>query len=56
MENINEKKLFPENTPLAMCYVPFQTYGETYAENTALENGTVFPELYFPFLGEEAEK
>ena len=48
----NETSLFPENTPLAMCYVPFQKYDETYPENIALEKGTVFPELYFPFLGD----
>lgn len=46
--NISE---FPENTPLAMCYVPYQEYGKTYAENVALEKGTIFPDLYFPFLG-----
>ena len=51
----NETGIFPENTPFAMCYVPFQTYDTTYAENTALEKGTIFPELYFPFLGGEAE-
>ncbi|MCD7730280.1 MAG: spore coat associated protein CotJA [Oscillospiraceae bacterium] len=36
-----------------MCYVPFQSFGETYAENTALEVGTVFPDLDFPFEGRE---
>lgn len=51
----NETSTFPENTSLAMCYVPFQTYDTTYAENTALEKGTIFPELYFPFLGGEVE-
>ena len=48
----NETSLFPEDTPLAMCYVPSQKYDTTYAENIALEKGTVFPELYFPFLGD----
>lgn len=46
---------FPEDTPLAMCYVPWQEYGETYNENTALEKGTIFPDLYFPFQGKGAE-
>lgn len=44
---------FPEDTPLAMCYVPFQQLERTYAENVALERGTIFPELDFPFLGRE---
>lgn len=47
-----ETSLFPEDTPLAMCYVPFQKFDTTYSENIALEKGTVFPELYFPFLGD----
>ena len=52
----SEKSLFPKDTPLAMCYVPFQTYDTTYAENVAIEKGTIFPELYFPFLGGEVTK
>lgn len=50
----NEISRFPKDTTLAMCYVPFQEFGKTYAENVALEKGTIFPELYFPFLGGEA--
>ena len=42
---------FPEDTPLAMSYVPWQKYDEVYGENTALEKGTIFPDLYFPFKG-----
>ncbi len=51
--NSYEISKFPAETPLAMCYVPFQSFGETYAENTALEVGTVFPDLDFPFEGRE---
>ncbi len=40
---------FPEHTPLAMAYVPFQQWGETYSEDEALRCGTLFPELNFPF-------
>ncbi|HPY86260.1 spore coat associated protein CotJA [Ruminococcus sp. XPD3002] len=40
---------FPQNTPLAMAYVPFQQWGETYQHDDALEYGTLFPELNFPF-------
>ncbi len=51
------KGRFPENTPLAMAYVPFQSWEDTYAENVALAKGTIFPSLDLPFLGREgAEK
>lgn len=47
---------FPENTPLAMAYVPFQTWDCIYDENTAFCQGTVFPQLDFPFCGEEVAR
>jgi hypothetical protein len=47
----NNMSVFPADTPLAMCYVPFQSYGDVYTENQALEEGTVFPDLDFPFEG-----
>lgn len=40
---------FPENTPLAMAYVPFQQWGEVYDEDDALCAGTLFPALDLPF-------
>ena len=43
------KRRLPENMPLAMAYVPYQSY----AENTALAKGTIFPSLDLPFLGRE---
>lgn len=36
---------------LAMAYVPIQNWEEMYSEEKALEVGTVFPSLNFPFLG-----
>lgn len=47
------KGRFHENMPLAMAYVPYQSWEETYAENTALAKGTIFPSLDLPFLGRE---
>lgn len=41
---------FPRNTPLAMAYVPFQQWNETYDDDKALARGTLFPELDLPFL------
>lgn len=51
---INENKnIFPEETPIGMCYVPFQQWETPYAENMALERGTMFPGLDKPFCGKE---
>ncbi len=44
---------FPQETPLAMAYVPLQMWGETYSESEVLCNGTLFPELNLPFEAEE---
>lgn len=37
--------------PLAMAYVPWQIWGKRFEIDKALNNGTLFPELYKPFLG-----
>jgi hypothetical protein len=39
--------------PIAMSYVPWQQWKDTYDAEIALERGTIFPELDFPFLGTE---
>ena len=50
--NMNgQGSLFPDNTPLAMAYVPFQQWGETYSDDKALSSGTLFPQLDLPFVG-----
>ena len=51
--NNGEKSPFPAETPIGMCYVPFQQWEEPYAENVALERGTIFPSLDLPFTGKE---
>ncbi|MBR6812137.1 MAG: spore coat associated protein CotJA [Oscillospiraceae bacterium] len=35
--------------PLAMAYVPPQSWGEIYPNDRALERGTLFPALDLPF-------
>lgn len=35
---------------LAMAYVPWQCFSNTYEPDHALEVGTIFPELDMPFL------
>ena len=34
---------------LAQVYIPMQIYGETFDLRTALNRGTLFPELYRPY-------
>lgn len=36
---------------LAMAYVPVQEWGDLYAEELALQKGTLFADLDKPFLG-----
>ncbi len=38
--------------PLAMAYVPWQTWEKPFEMVEGLNNGTIFPGLYKPFLGE----
>lgn len=40
---------FPKSTPLAMAYVPFQQWNDTYDDDKAFARGTLFPELDLPF-------
>lgn len=44
------KYTMPDNFKVAMSYVPYQKLGEIYSEETALLNGTLFPELDKPFM------
>ena len=37
--------------PIAMAYVPWQSYGNIYPLQQALRNGTIFRELDFEFAG-----
>ena len=37
--------------PLAMAYVPFQSWGDTKSAEDALECGTLFSDLVYPFKG-----
>lgn len=38
-----------QDLPLAMAYVPIQSWGDTYAPCKALNRGTLFPQLDLPF-------
>ena len=45
------KGRFPEDTPLAMAYVPMQKFGKVYEPARGFQLGTIFPELCKPFCG-----
>ena len=55
-ECVVTKGAFPKETPLAMAYVPVQSWERVYDLPTALARGTIFPSLDKPFIGEEAVK
>lgn len=38
------------NKPIAMAYVPWQQWRQTYPMEQALSRGTIFPELDLPFV------
>ncbi|MBQ3140096.1 MAG: spore coat associated protein CotJA [Ruminococcus sp.] len=40
---------FPASAPLAMAYVPFQNWGDTKSPEDALDCGTLFSDLVYPF-------
>ena len=40
-----------ETWPIAMAYVPWQSFTEIYGPEDALRVGTIFSELNLPFLG-----
>lgn len=40
-----------DTCPLAMAYVPWQTWRQIYDPQVALSRGTIFQELDLPFLG-----
>ena len=46
----NSMTSFPEQTPLAMAYVPFQQWGKLYDSHEGFHKGTLFPDLDFPFM------
>ncbi|MDD2268209.1 MAG: spore coat associated protein CotJA [Eubacteriales bacterium] len=49
---LRDRDTMPKNVSLAMAYVPFQMWSDDlYDLEQGLERGTIFPELFKPFLG-----
>ena len=45
---------YPQDKPLAMAYVPWQTFTDIYENlNEAYLNGTIFEQLTLPFYGKK---
>lgn len=42
------------NKPLAMAYVPWQTFENVMDAECGLNHGTIFEDLIFPFVGSQA--
>lgn len=40
-----------QGLPLGMAYVPWQHFDTVYELDKAINSGTIFPELYMPFVG-----
>ncbi|MBQ8413264.1 MAG: spore coat associated protein CotJA [Lachnospiraceae bacterium] len=47
----NDNNMKMRTMPLAMAYVPIQNWGELYDPETALCQGTIFPDLNLKFCG-----
>ncbi len=45
-----QKSTFPCDPVVAMAYVPWQQFKEVYEPEVAMQHGTIFAELYKPFL------
>ena len=55
-EKAESQPALPKDAAVTMAYVPLQKNIETYSEEKALENGTLFPELNKPFKGRMVKK
>lgn len=42
--------LFTRPVVLARAYIPYQYYTRAYTPEMAIETGTLFPELYHPYI------
>lgn len=43
-----------QNKPIAMAYVPWQHFENVLDSKCALEQGSIFEDLIFPFIGSQA--
>lgn len=56
MVNMNDgsDRIFCDDVTLAMAYVPVQPWGKLYEPEVGFHRGTLYRDLDFPFIGEEA--
>ena len=50
---MSENNQIQSSWELARAYVPFQIMNQVYNQAEALRKGTLFPELYRPYVPEE---
>jgi hypothetical protein len=53
--NCIQQETIIRDVRLAEAYVPYQTLCTLFTPIEALKRGTVFPELYSPYVGEDKE-
>jgi len=56
LNNTNRRPALPEDASVTMAYIPLQETLETYSEEKALTNGTLFPVLNKVFKGRMVAK
>lgn len=56
MESFQSYSDYLKKIPLAMAYVPTQSFHKTLEHEKAFQNGTIFPELLKPFYGKRGMK
>lgn len=53
---MSENNDMNRNKELARAYVPFQIMNQVFNQREALRRGTLFPELYMPYVPKDREK
>ena len=54
--NNNNECQMSNGCKLARAYVPFQILNQVFNQREALRRGTLFPELYMPYVPKDREK
>ncbi len=49
----NDECQMSSGCKLARAYVPFQILNQVYSPREALQRGTLFPDLYMPYIVED---
>jgi hypothetical protein len=53
MNKLDQECNLSEGCRLARAYVKFQVMNQVFCQSEALQRGTLFPDLYFPYVPNE---